>query len=128
MAPELAGPLNDLLIPFDPGRSLETVSDTLELYASAAPKVAAARSLVEDRLGSLPDADLEAVGAVFWAPTGANCARARDPAGCATGSGTGTGCWDDPGGPGLVPESERPGRLAAAVRELESSNARTPQS
>jgi hypothetical protein len=124
MAPALAGPLDDLLIPFDPGRSLETVSDTLELYASADPKVAAARSLVEDHLGSLPDADLEAVAAVFWATyrrrlcAGARPSRVRD--------------WLRNGDRVLwtiqvaLDSSLSPSALAdlaAAVRELETSDA-----
>ena len=84
MAPALAGPLDDLLIPFQPRRSLETVSDTLELYASADPKVKAARGLVEDRLGSLPDGDLETLGTVLWATyrrqlcAGARLSRVRN--------------------------------------------------
>ena len=124
MASELAGPLDDLLIPFDPGRSLETVSDTLELYASADPKVAAARSLVEDRLGSLPDADLEALGAVFWATyrrqlcAGARPSRVRDW--LRNGDRV---LWTIQVGLDSFLSPSALADLAVAVRELESSNA-----
>jgi hypothetical protein len=41
-----AGPLEDLLIPFAPQRTLETIAETVELYTAADPKVAAALTLV----------------------------------------------------------------------------------
>jgi hypothetical protein len=62
-----AGPLEDLLIPFAPQRTLETIAETVELYTAADPKVAAALTLVRQRLGSLPPEDLDALAAVFWA-------------------------------------------------------------
>ena len=82
--PSLAGPLDDLLIPFNPDRTLETILGTLQLHLAADPKVAAAQSLMEERLGSLPDEDLHAVGAVIWATyrrqlcAGARPSRWRD--------------------------------------------------
>lgn len=65
--PSLAGPWNDLLIPFDPQRSLETIWGTVEVYAAADPKVAAARTLLQDSLDSATEEDVDAVGAVLWA-------------------------------------------------------------
>lgn len=61
-----AGPVDDLLSPFDPTRTRDHWWEHLELHAAADPKVAAARKLLESRLGSLPEADVEAVATLFW--------------------------------------------------------------
>jgi hypothetical protein len=62
-----AGPANDLLIPFQPTRGFEVWWEHLDLHAASDPKVAAARGLLEDRLGVLSDTELETVTSVLWA-------------------------------------------------------------
>ena len=80
----VADPLADLLIPFDPAPTLEKVRGTFQLYAAADPKIAAAQDLMDERIGTLAEADQEAVAAVFWATyrrqlcAGARPARLRD--------------------------------------------------
>jgi hypothetical protein len=82
--PLVAGPLDDLLIPFDPAATLEKIRGTFQLYAAADPKVAAAQDLMGERIAMLGEADQEAVAAVFWATyrrrlcAGARPARLRD--------------------------------------------------
>ena len=84
MPPSVADPLADLLIPFDPAPTLEKVRGTFQLYAAADPKIAAAQDLMDERIGTLAEADQEAVAAVFWATyrrqlcAGARPARLRD--------------------------------------------------
>lgn len=61
-----AGPADDLLIPFNPTRGFDVWWEHLELHASADMKVAAARRLLEDRLGSLSQTDTATVASVLW--------------------------------------------------------------
>lgn len=79
-APPFApGPADDLLIPFNPTRGFDLWWEHLELHASADPKVAAARKLLEQRLRALPETDLETVASVLWAVCRLSLRAGRGP-------------------------------------------------